>query len=200
MQHQPDNQAWLPIGSPASVELIITVRSQHLTLLVTLQKVCCNADLTIPNDKTLPLHPDRDARRAPQLAKSPPAAGPLTNPFAQQQAAAAAPSANPFAQQKQQSQQHHLKQQQQHHRKQAQALTGQQRLLDATAEDPEEGQRASALDSALSRLGGVLDSTGLLADHALSQYEAPDDPDTGEATQSACTYSMMLQASQHHKA
>ena len=141
-----------------------------------LNQACCNAELTIPNDKM-----------------SPPAAAPLANPFAQQQAAAAAPSANPFAQQKQQSKQ-------QHQRKQAQELTGQQRLLDATAEDQEEGQRASALDSALSRLGGVLDSTGLLADHALSQFEAPDDPDTGEATGSACDYSITLQASQHHKA
>ena len=145
--------------------------------------MCCNAELTIPNDKV-----------------SPSAAAPLANPFAQQQAAAAPPAANPFAQQKQQSQQHHLKQQQQHQRKQAQELTGHQRLLDATAADQEEGQRASALDSALSRLGGVLDSTGMLTDHALSQYEAHDDPDTGEPTESACTYSMMLQASQHHKA
>lgn len=58
-----------------------------------------------------------------------------------------------------------------------QQQAGQQQKPCLGGEEQEEGQRASALDNALSRLGGVLDTAGLLADHAFSQYEAPDDPD-----------------------
>ena len=113
------------------------------------------------------------AKTALQLVRSPPAAPPAANPFAQQQQhrpPAGAASANPFLQQKKQQQQ-----QQPVHQLQQQA--GQQQISCLKGEEQEEGHRASALDNALSRLGAVLDTAGLLADHAFSQYEAPDDPD-----------------------
>ena len=131
------------------------------------------------------------AKTALQLVRSPPAAPPAANPFAQQQQhrpPAGPAAANPFLQQKKQQQQ----QQQQVHELQQQA--GQHQKSGLEGEEQEEGQRASALDNALSRLGGVLDNAGLLAEHALSQYEAPDDPDasTGELLLFGCVMHRLL--------
>lgn len=126
------------------------------------------ADLTIPNDKTLPSQVNegtRDTRAALQLVKSPPAPAPIANPFAQHHQNATPASGKPFVQQKQlgQDKQHQQQQKQQH---------GQQQHR----EEEEDGLGGNDLDQALlSQIDGML--AGALNEGACTQAQGPDDPD-----------------------